>query len=394
MTLGPPDLEHATTTRIVFGPGSIVQIGSLVRGHGGSRVLLVTDQGLVKAGHAARAREILDAAGLEVAVFDRVRPNPTDRDVDACIGAARRQPIDFLVALGGGSSIDAAKGCNFLLTNGGSMRDYQGRGKARSPLLPLIAIPTTAGTGSEVQSFALIADEQTHMKMACGDPLAAPRAAVLDPLLTVTQPRSVIAASGIDAISHAVESFVASNATGESRRLAADSFARSARHFARVLADAGDVEAQGEMLLAASLAGISIEKSMLGIAHSLANPLTAHFNLVHGAAVGVMLPHVVRFNAQDEATARRYLDLALAGGVAEPSDQPARAVEAIVRRLASWLDAGTLPRTLAQAGVEHSALGAMAEEAAAQWTARFNPREVTARSLLHLYEQAYESCDV
>lgn len=389
MTPLPSDLEHATTTRVVFGPGALAQIGSLVREQGGSRVLLVTDQGLVKAGHAARANEILDAAGLEVTVFDQVRPNPTDRDVEACLAAARETSIDFLVALGGGSSIDAAKGCNFLLTNGGAMRDYQGRGKAKTPLLPLIAIPTTAGTGSEVQSFALIADEKTHMKMACGDATAAPRIAVLDPLLAVTQPRSVIAAGGIDAISHAVESFVARNATDESRRFALESLARSARHFARVLSNPGDVEAQGQMLLAASLAGISIEKSMLGIAHSLANPLTARFNIVHGAAVGVMLPHVVRFNAQDAFTARRYHELAVAGGLAEPSDQPFRAVAALIDHLANRLDAGGLPATLVQAGVDRAALGAMAEEAAAQWTARFNPRDVTAADLLGLYERAF-----
>lgn len=386
-----PDLEHATTTRVVFGPGALAQIGSLVREQGGSRVLLVTDQGLVKAGHAARARENLDAAGLKVAVFDRVRPNPTDLDVEACLAAARETSIDFFVALGGGSSIDCAKGCNFLLTSGGAMRDYQGRGKARTPLLPLIAIPTTAGTGSEVQSFALIADEKTHMKMACGDASAAPRVAVLDPLLAVTQPRAVVAAGGIDAISHAVESCVARNATEASRRFALESFSRSARHFARVLATPDDVESQGQMLLAASLAGISIEKSMLGIAHSLANPLTAHYGMVHGAAVGMMLPHVVRFNAADEDSAQRYAQLAQAGGLVGQGAAPRHAAETLADQLAAWLAAGGLPASPRHAGVEAAALDTLAREAAAQWTARFNPRPANEGDLRSLYLLALEA---
>lgn len=387
----PPDLESATTTRLVFGPGALAQIGSLVREHGGSRVLLVTDQGLVKAGHAARALEILETAGLTVTVFDRVRPNPTDLDVEACLAAAKGRSIDFFVALGGGSSIDCAKGCNFLLTNGGAMRDYHGRDKAKTPLLPLIAIPTTAGTGSEVQSFALIADEKTHMKMACGDASAAPRVAVLDPMLAVTQPRTVIAASGIDAISHAVESCAARNATDESRRFGLDSFARSARHFARVLSNPGDVEAQGQMLLAASLGGISIEKSMLGIAHSLANPLTAHYGIVHGAAVGMMLPHVVRFNAADVETAERYAQLAQTGGLIGPGAAPRHAAETLADQLAAWLAAGGLPASPRHAGVQVAALDTLAREAAAQWTARFNPRRANEGDLRSLYLLALEA---
>src|SRR5262249_55471334 len=154
----------------------------------GHRVLLVTDPGLVKAGHARRLQELLERCGLSTILFDQVRENPTTRDVDACLAVARGDDVDLLVALGGGSAMDTAKGCNFLLTNGGQVRDYWGVGKATKPMLPLLAIPTTAGTGSECQSAALIADEQTHQKMACLDPKAAPRIALLDPALTLSQP--------------------------------------------------------------------------------------------------------------------------------------------------------------------------------------------------------------
>jgi len=176
-----PAFEYAPRTRLVFGAGSVARVGDFARESGGNRVLLVTDPGLVKVGHAGRIRELLVQAGMTVTTFDRVRENPTTRDVDDCLQIARENRVDLIVGLGGGSSMDTAKGCNFLLTNGGQMKDYWGVGKATQPMLPLIAIPTTAGTGSECQSAALIADEATHQKMACLDPKAAARVALLDP---------------------------------------------------------------------------------------------------------------------------------------------------------------------------------------------------------------------
>src|SRR5437588_9004820 len=171
---------------MVFGPGTLARLGDLVRELGGTRVLLVTDPGLEAAGHPQRAVTALRGAGLDTFVFDRVEENPTTRHVEEGRDFAEAERIDFLVAIGGGSSMDCAKGINFLFTNGGGMADYQGFGKASRPMLPSIAVPTTAGTGSEAQSYALIADDQTHMKMACGDRKAAFRAALLDPEVTVS----------------------------------------------------------------------------------------------------------------------------------------------------------------------------------------------------------------
>ena len=157
----------------------------------------MTDPGIVAAGHAGRVQQSLEAAGLSVAVFDKSKENPTTRCVDECVTVAKSAGVDMIVGLGGGSSMDTAKGCNFILTNGGRMQDYWGVGKATKPMLPLIAIPTTAGTGSECQSFALIADEETHAKMACGDPKAAAKIAILDPALTVSQPVRVTACTAL-----------------------------------------------------------------------------------------------------------------------------------------------------------------------------------------------------
>ena len=187
--------------------------------------------------------------------------------MDECLEVARAVRPDLIVGLGGGSSMDTAKGCNFILTNGGRMQDYWGVGKATKPMLPLIAVPTTAGTGSECQSFALIADEETHQKMACGDPKAAPRVAILDPLLTVTQPRRVAACTGIDAIAHAMETAVTKKRNELSWLYSREAFRLTAGNLDRVLQQPANLEARAAMQLGAAFAGTAIENSMLGAAH-------------------------------------------------------------------------------------------------------------------------------
>src|SRR3954451_16061356 len=204
----PPPFDYQPLGRVVFGPGSLNRLGELARDLGGTRVLLVTDPGLEGAGHPQRAEASLRAAGLAVAVFDDVQENPTGRHVEAGFAAASGHRADLLVAVGGGSDMDVAKGTNFVFTNGGTIADYQGFGKATKPMLPSIGVPTTAGTGSEAQSYALIADESSHLKMACGDRKATFRVAVLDPEVTLTQPRAVTAVTGIDSVPHALETYV------------------------------------------------------------------------------------------------------------------------------------------------------------------------------------------
>ncbi|MBI1387809.1 MAG: iron-containing alcohol dehydrogenase [bacterium] len=382
------EFDSIQRTRVVFGAGVIHRLGELVRELGGSRVLLVTDPGLTHAGHPQKAERILRAAGLELALFDRVEENPTTDCIDACVETARAFNVDCIAGLGGGSSLDTAKGCNFVLTNGGRMHDYWGYGKAAKPMLPLIAIPTTAGTGSECQSFALISDAQTHVKMACGDPKAAPRIALLDPELTLTQPRSVTANTGIDAIAHAVETAVTRKRNAVSQLYSREAFRLLQANFSRVLADPGDLPARSAMLLGAAWAGVAIENSMLGGAHALANPLTARHGVVHGQAVGMMLPHVVRYNAQDPISRRLYAELAGCAGLAAPGDDEGDASEALASRLEELLDAAGMPRALAELNVPEDGVAALAQDAARQWTANFNPRELTPGDFESMYAGA------
>jgi alcohol dehydrogenase len=382
--------DHQPRTRLVFGVDSLEKLGEFGTQLGFKSVLLVTDPGIVQAGHSERAAGILKAAGLAVALFDNVEENPTTRCVGECLQAAREAKIDSFVAIGGGSAMDTAKGCNFILTNGGQMQDYWGTGKATKPMLPLIAIPTTAGTGSECQSFALIADEKTHEKMACGDPKAAAKIAILDPKLTLSQPRRVTACTGIDAIAHVVETAVTKRRNAFSLMCAHEGFKLTVPNLPRIFADPDDLEARGRMQLGAAFAGMAIENSMLGAAHAAANPLTAHYGIVHGQAVGMMLPHVVRFNGKDPAALKAYAELASAPEIASVSDGLEEALDALVKWLDMLLDLAGMPPKLADCGVEASVIPTMAKEAAKQWTATFNPRPISADDFVELYQAAFQ----
>ena len=402
-----PPFDFDPRTRVVFGSGAIVRLGELSRELGGSRVLFVTDPGIERAGHAAKGIASLIDSGLDITVFHDVQPNPTTDDVERGLAIARQQKVDLIVAVGGGSAMDCAKGINFLLTNGGQIKDYWGVGKATKPMLPLIAIPTTAGTGSEAQSFAIIADAKTHMKMACGDKKAACRIAILDPDLTLSMPAGVTATTGIDAISHAVESFVTTKRNAISQlfsrrawRLLAQAYPVVVAKQDRVEPDTADgpqigsgkaqanlIAARGNMLLGSHLAGAAIENSMLGATHALANPLTAHFGVTHGVAIAVMLPHVIRYNSA--AVGGLYGRLAADIGVCAVDDPSAG--HQIAELIRQYTVKAGLPENLRECDVDRVKLPQLAEEAAQQWTGTFNPRPVNAPSLLELYEKAFDS---
>jgi alcohol dehydrogenase class IV len=376
--------DVAARTRVVFGAGMLQRLGELAREAGFERTLLVSDPGLAAAGHADRAKRLLEGAAIDVLEFHDFAPEPDSDMVEAGAQVIRAAQIDSMVAVGGGSSLDCAKGLNFVLTSGGRMSDYRGYGKATAPMLPMIAVPTTAGTGSEAQSHALISDSRTHDKMACGDPGAAFRLAILDPELTVSMPRHVTAATGYDALSHAVESYVTTKRNALSAVFAREAFRLLDGHFERALDAPTDLEARSAMLLGAHLAGLAIEASMLGATHACANPLSARYGTVHGVAIALLLPHVVRWNA--EAAGPLYAELLRASG-RRPAPDAAGAVADRLEHLA--VQAG-LPRGLRAAGVSRDQLPALAAHAAEQWTGRFNPRPLDADGALELYGRAWE----
>jgi alcohol dehydrogenase len=359
---------------VISGEGSIDRLGALAKELRFSRTLLVADGGLAKAGHLAHAHASLEAAGVDAIEFSEFGPNPDADMLEAGRRYATGKDIDSIIGLGGGSSLDCAKGINFLLTQGGTIHEFQGYGKASKPMLPMIGVPTTAGTGSEAQSYAIISDPRSHRKMACGDPKAAFRAVILDPRLTLTQPPSVTAAAGYDAIAHAVESFVCTKRNPQSQDMSLRAFRLLEANYERVLAAPGDVDARAAMQFGAFYAGTAIELSMLGATHACANPVTARYGTTHGNAIAILLPHVVRWNAG--AAGSLYAELL-------------RSAEVLAMRLTELAAYGALPRTLREAGVSKDDLPALAGEAADQWTGTFNPRAFDAKGALEIYQCAF-----
>lgn len=367
--------ETRPAPRILCGEGLLDELPGLVRDLGGRKPLIVTDRGIVAAGHVARAGGAFSGAGMDFAVYDAVRENPSEADVAACRDCAAVLGTDCLIGLGGGSSLDTAKGCNFLLSGGGAMRDYRGYGRADRPFLPMIAVPTTAGTGSECQSYAVISRDDTHEKMACGAPQALARVAVLDPGLTVSQPRMVAVLTGLDAVAHALESAVCLRRNPLSSVYSREAFRLLSGAIGAVIGGGATIGNRRDMQLGAALSGLAIENSMLGAAHAGANPLTARFGITHGCAVARMLPWVIRFNRRDREVAAIYAGLGdFLGG---------HPVEEWIEGL---IAAAGLERPSAR-GVAGGDIASMAEEATRQWTANFNPVPLQKADFVELYNQ-------
>jgi alcohol dehydrogenase len=373
-------------TRVVFGAGVIEQLGELARELNFRRTLLVADHGLLASGHIDEAVGPLTKAGIEVIRFHDFEVNPDSRMVENGTAFVAPLEIDSIIGLGGGSSMDCAKGINFLLTNGGRMSDYRGYGKATQPMLPMIAIPTTAGTGSEGQSYALISDVETHAKMACGDPKAAFRIALLDPALTVSQPRTITATSGFDAIAHAVETFVTTKRNPLSELFSREAWRLLEPNYERVLSEPNDLEARGAMQLGAYYAGVAIENSMLGATHACANPLTARYGTAHGEAIAMLLPTVVRWNETNAGS--EYARLLRWSSVAGRNNH-LTPTEELARRLEELAEAGGLRSNLRAAGVKETELPELAADAAGQWTGTFNPRPFDKQGAIEVYQCVY-----
>ena len=368
--------------QLVGGSGSLAELPACVRKSGGKKVLLVTDQGIVDAGHAGRATTLLEDAGVACTVYDRTKANPAERDILAAAEFAREASPDCFVGLGGGSSMDTAKGCNFLLTNGGSMSDYKGYGHARTALLPFIGVPTTAGTGSECQSYAVISRDHSHEKMACGDPSALATFAILDPELTASMPQQVAVLTALDALSHALETAVSTRRNSFSSAHSREGFLRIASAIEPVLKGEASTRERDSMLMGAAFAGLAIENSMLGAAHASANPLTASCGLAHGHAVALMLPHVIGLNAEVPEARKTYEHY---GALLSSCVGVEGGIRAWVKYL---LNLANLP-SLAHCGVSRGLFSDLAEDATRQWTGQFNPRSMKSEDFAVLYESAF-----
>jgi len=345
-------------TRILFGAGEFARLGEVAREQNATRCLLVAGQNSADSGHAQEAVRSLKARRMDVFAFHDFTANPTVAMVEAARDYAAPHAVNLVVGLGDGAALDFAKLLNVLLSNGGSLRDYRGYGNVPKPLLPMIAVPTTASNGSEAQGNAAIADPESRSKMICGDPKIFYRTAILDPKLSLGQPAAV---NGYVAISNAVETLLSTRRTPISECFSREAWRLLDSSFARAVRVPEDLEARSALLLGAHFAGLAVEYAALGPAHACAQPLVENFQLPPGAAVALVLAPALEWIEQGADLIPR------------------------LRELAAIAD---LPRSLRDTTVPEQALPRLADEAAAQWSGRFSARHFDAAAALEIYRAA------
>jgi alcohol dehydrogenase len=334
MMLIPPELAIGDTPPAHFGAGAIARLPGIVQ-RAGRHALVVTDAALAATPVLPAVTEVLSAARIPVTVFSDVHPNPTTADVAAGAAAAAGLAKPVLVAVGGGSPIDAAKGIALAAVNPERGRDLDYRSHFASPGLPLVAVPTTAGTGAETNAFGVVTDEATRRKFYVGHASTMPIAAVLDPELSVGLPPGATAATGMDALTHAIESYLSRRANPWSAGLALQVVRMVSEYLPRAWADGSDLEARGQMLLAAHMAGLAMASTGLGACHAIGHALGGRFDVPHGVALTMVLPQVLSFSVPVSAQRLAELSFALgAGSTAAAAEQNAAAAVNAVAELA------------------------------------------------------------
>ena len=367
-----------------FGPGAIQEIVTEIRGRGFQKVLVVTDKDLMKFKVATKVTELLTQNGIAYEVYDRIKPNPTIQNVQEGVGACRQSGADVLVAVGGGSAIDTSKAIAVIMTNPefADVRSLEGASPTKHKAMPIIAVSTTSGTAAEVTINYVITDEEKHRKFVCADPHDIPVIAIVDSAMCASMPSRLCAATGMDALVHAIEGYITKAAwelTDMVHLKAIEIISRSLRRSVQ-----GDPQGREAMALGQYIAGMGFSNVGLGIDHSMAHPLSAVYDIPHGVACAVLLTPVMKFNAS--ATGERYREIARAMGVpgvdVMSREAYRQAAIAAVQQLS--LDVG-IPDTLSALGVQEKDLDFLAESAMADACTPGNPRDVTKEDLIEIY---------
>lgn len=396
--------KFSIAKEFVFGRGSVQHLEAVCQRQNLNRVLVITDKNLVRAGLLERALKTVPDAASRIHVFDGGEAEPSLHVLANAVAMGEQVQPDAIVGLGGGSNIDVAKATALLLTHGGKLVDYFGFDKAPGPVLPLIAIPTTAGTGSEVSHSAVLTDPDAHIKVSTLSPHLRPAVAIVDPALTDSCPAHVTAHSGIDALVHAIEGYTArrwsdmhladpqarayEGAHPLGKLLGLEAIKLIGQNLVRVVREPGNQEARDQMALAASYAGMSFSNCGVALVHALEYPLGAAVHCSHGEGNGLLLPHVMRYNLPTRVA--EFAEIGVALGYSDPQagldEQAAQAIEGVVRLQG---EIGIRP-TLRQLGVERTSLASMAQKSfQIKRLMDLNPRSPTESDLLNILENAY-----
>ncbi len=386
MALGEQTYGFFIPTVSLMGIGSAKETGGQVKALGASKALLVTDKGISAMGMADKIKEQVETAGVKVVIFDGAEPNPTDTNVHDGVKVYQDNQCDAIISLGGGSSHDCAKGIGLVIGNGGHIRDFEGVNKSTKPMPAFVAINTTAGTASEMTRFCIITNTDTHVKMAIVDWRCTPNVAINDPLLMVGKPAALTAATGMDALTHAVEAYVSTIATPITDACAIKAIELIAQYLSPAVANGDNLEARDKMAYAEYLAGMAFNNASLGYVHSMAHQLGGFYNLPHGVCNAILLPAVSQFNLI--ACPERFADIAVALGenieglsVAEAAD---RAIVAI-RRLSASIG---IPAGLKALNVKEEDLKVMAENAKKDACQLTNPRKASLEQVVEIFKAA------
>ena len=367
----------------LLGAGALAEAVKQMGGLGFRKALIVTDEPLVKLGLASQLAGLLQAQGIASAVFDQVRPNPRVADVNAGLAALRQLDADCVVSLGGGSPHDCAKGIALLATNGGRIEDYEGLDRSARPQLPLIAVNTTAGTASEMTRFTIITDETRHVKMAIVDKHVTPILSVNDPQLMTGMPASLTAATGMDALTHAVEAYVSTAANPITDACALQAVALIARHLPTAVQQPQDATAREQMAYAQFLAGMAFNNASLGYVHAMAHQLGGFYDLPHGVCNALLLPHVQAFNLQ--AAGGKLGEI---GTLLQDNNPDLAGLDTIpaIKKLA---DIVGIPKSLEELGVKRDDFDTLAANALKDVCGLTNPVQAGHTEIVGIFEAAF-----
>jgi len=371
---------------VLIGPGCVRKIGKEAV-ELGNKALLVTDKGITSLNlHSSTVRS-LEKEGIEINIYDQVQSDPDDKIIMDGVKKAREKDVDFIVAIGGGSSLDAAKAISFMLKNAEPISQYEGTDKIKNPGLPLIAIATTAGTGSEVSVSTVVTDSQKNKKMVISSKYLVPKIAVVDAELTSGLPASITAATGIDVLVHAVEAYISKNSITISRALADHSVKYVVENLPLAVGNGDNIEARHRMCIASLMAGMAFSNVGLGVCHATAHQLGTTYNIPHGIANAIMLPSVLRFNKL--VSKKQLSELAHSLGAKVEGLTEREAAEAAVKEIEYLISDLDLPTSISELGGSRDDIKSMAEDAINDPTLSTNPRKANLDDIIKIYEKAF-----
>lgn len=375
-----------TSKKIIYGEGTTVLVGKEAKKFGRIAMIVTGKSSSKKSGALDKVIASLKENSLEVMVFDQVESDPSVKTIRLGVKTAKANNIDVIIALGGGSPLDAAKAINMMITNEGDIVDYEKKSPQKSGL-PLIAIPTTAGTGSEVSKYVVITDTDRQIKMLIGGETLIPDIAILDPILTVMMPPSVTAATGMDAITHAIEGFISKVSQPITEMYAITAIKLINENLIKAVLDGGDLKARKNMMIGQMYAGLAFSNASVALVHAMSRPLGAYFKVPHGLANAILLPSVMEFNRA--ACPEKFKLIAEALGENTENISLRDASLLAVKAINKLFEETGLPRTLKEIGVEKEGIEKLAEDAIKSGSTNFNPRKPELKELIEIYNKIY-----